>query len=1688
MPRCLNTNNPQDALQSDWQETNEVHPAYIQNVPDHFTAGSLRVLATPPTEPVAADVYFDSTLEKARVYDGTEWGDFPAEGGGVAGVTSVEAPGELPIDGHVKFTGSGAVSVSQVGLDTINIHAPAPFDPMTVVSSLNSEVGGVNLVGAGGTTVQAHPTLAKTIQISSNSASGVTALRINEETTDLAGIVSLKSDGGTTLTRVGNDITISSEGTGGAGVSSLNTEQGALTLTGSGAVSVANVGSAFTISGTDTQYTAGNGLVLAANEFENDGLLSLNSKKGVVHLTAGANVSIDDSTPGVIEISAVSGGSEYTAGTGIYINATHQVSNTGVLSVNAQGTSSKVGDILFKAGTGMEIVDGTGPDAGALVFNSTVTGGTAGVTSVNGEDGAITLLPGDNVTIAQAGKAFTVNATLTQGPPGQDGADGVDGAPGAPGADGADGKVYTSGAGIVVDNVADVISNSGVRSVNAKTGDLSIVAGSNVSIDDTQAGQVVISATNSEPITYTGGLGIVVDNATDTIINSGVRSINSTKTGSVSIVGGQNVSVDNTLAGQVIINSSAMGGGTTTQLYLNNPRNDDPDLPVVSFDNANADGVMLDRVIFTKGHNISMDVEPHTDANGNQYHRLYINASYYGAESGDGAAKSLIGGVFGGLFASGMSGPDFDLEVSMGDGNFESLFNAVSRKYDTLQEFLDDDPRDGELALIWDETVQTPSIHTARLVQKYDNYVIEYPRLDDIPSLVSELSNDAAYITNADDIRFVQTVQPVSPAVNEVYLDTANEILKRWDGLQWKDLGNNLELPTWVTDPQSTVDAAQFNLANLPHLVARGIRALLTEPLNPQKGDMYFDDVSGQIKLFDTLWRPLGDYIGGVSTVNGMDGAITISGSAVSNNIPGKTVLIQNTTYSAGTGLGLTDTTFSNSGVLSLEGLTGNIDVLGININVDIDGQTLRLTGAGGGVSQINAAGSSFTGAVNITPGANVELADLGANTLQIAAPYASEIVPHASAPVGEAGKVYFDTSLSRFYEHDGSAWKPLGESALPGWVQNDQSSIALSGFNDNLPRVKTLNGLSNDVTLVGVGDVGVATNGQDVQISFAQSPAQSVQRLAIQPDSNHNSEGGELYYDTIQKSLYVRTGDGPFSRFYEVRTNNNNMEFQPITDVRVFDQAFAYSETTLNTSVTPPLRIYFDPVNADIDFDGFALILWNKRKAYNREFGYPVTPRDADEEVDYKILRRFFKYDLVEGSSPYFNVRPMVYSPSGRLLIDFREHMALKTYEDDFYTDWVLFVSTFKNSVSKVPNWDDWATKGEYPGRSFVITVGNILNLQPVEFSPSNYSEGFGNRPHVSTTGPVVDLWDAATGAQSGSDDEFNLFPGVTLGDMANIFSPISHFGIFAVEDTPSHARHPVEVVGDTQNANVSVVAPTQGVVVQEVLNGISVRNADTMLHPPSSSSVAAISSFCSAYDSYFGDYTYRHSVDKRASYSKILNSDFVRDVPGVPDGFVYIFSQHQVPVRKTRKNKVVWKGRNRSDRLAGYYAFSNGAWQDVPASNGLIVPILSYKRNLNGVMDDSVYFREYGLGEQTAVGFDPDEIWANYSSVPPAEPTDWLYYMFQRSYSILKFGTPDLVESIFPDLSYISFRSWYEDHIASKTDRSDFFAFGSEVGPDGFTVKKFVFWHPQWFIGSGPWAGVAQADMNRLRNNLSA
>ena len=156
------------------------------------------------------------------------------------------------------------------------------------------------------------------------------------------------------------------------------------------------------------------------------------------------------------------------------------------------------------------------------------------------------------------------------------------------------------------------------------------------------------------------------------------------------------------------------------------------------------------------------------------------------------------------------------------------------------------------------------------------------------------------------------------------------------------------------------------------------------------------------------------------------------------------TITAKDTTYSAGTGVSLSGTTFSNSGVRSIA--TGNSNG---TISVNTNGTTTDIAVKGLG-SAAYTASTAYAAASHKHAAADITSVNASAITGTISAAnlpsYVDDVVEYEGITnfpeIGEAGKIYTDTATNKIYRWSGSSYVVISDTLALGTT----SSTAFRG------------------------------------------------------------------------------------------------------------------------------------------------------------------------------------------------------------------------------------------------------------------------------------------------------------------------------------------------------------------------------------------------------------------------------------------------------------------------------------------------------------------------------------------------------------------------------------------------------------------------------------------------------------------
>ena len=332
--------------------------------------------------------------------------------------------------------------------------------------------------------------------------------------------------------------------------------EGVLSITGFAPIVATNTGGNVSISAPNvlSDVQAGTGITISGT-----GNARTISNAGVVSLVDGTDTTVTQVSPGVWQVNATGGGgggdiTQITAGSGVSVtnplgpNVT--VANTGVLSIQDSANvipSGNTGDltlslqnIVFDVTAGAGISVGTDAEHPVIANTGVIslqngTGTTVqnvgnGVWQVNatGTSGVTKIIAGENVSITPISGTgeVTINA--------------------AGGGGGGNIEEIKAGTGITVN------SGTGPITTITNNGVLSLTAGTNVSIGGT---------TNNPIINAVGSISNLKEGKGINILNSTGPEPTIENTGVVGLVAGANMTIQETAAGSGIFSLSSTGGG-----------------------------------------------------------------------------------------------------------------------------------------------------------------------------------------------------------------------------------------------------------------------------------------------------------------------------------------------------------------------------------------------------------------------------------------------------------------------------------------------------------------------------------------------------------------------------------------------------------------------------------------------------------------------------------------------------------------------------------------------------------------------------------------------------------------------------------------------------------------------------------------------------------------------------------------------------------------------------------------------------------------------------------------------------------------------------------------------------------------------------------------------------------------------
>lgn len=293
-----------------------------------------------------------------------------------------------------------------------------------------------------------------------------------------AGVTSLNSFQGAVSITAGNaSIGVSNQGgnivltaSGLQAVDSINGESGILTFNGTGATTISNTGSAFTI---DTTIPANVGSVNSLT-----GALTLGGTGATTVTNVGNAISVNTTLPSIVNTVNSLVGALTIDGTGAttVTNVGNAISVNTTIPANVGSVNSLTGALTI-GGTGATTVSNVG---NAISVNTTLP---SIVNTLNTLSGAVTLTGGTNVSLVPSGNNITINATAGGG-----GVSSVESQTGAVTFSSTDGSVsFTSSSGNID---FSAVGAGGVLSINTLNGNLDLVS-TDGSVTVTSAGSAI---------------------------------------------------------------------------------------------------------------------------------------------------------------------------------------------------------------------------------------------------------------------------------------------------------------------------------------------------------------------------------------------------------------------------------------------------------------------------------------------------------------------------------------------------------------------------------------------------------------------------------------------------------------------------------------------------------------------------------------------------------------------------------------------------------------------------------------------------------------------------------------------------------------------------------------------------------------------------------------------------------------------------------------------------------------------------------------------------------------------------------------------------------------------------------------------------------------------------------------------
>jgi len=367
------------------------------------------------------------------------------------------------------------------------------------VGDISSVTAGTGLTGggtSGAVTLNINDSTVATI--SGSSFTGVT-----KHTQGLSGSLTRLTDG-TSYLAAGSNVTISTGSTGQVTIASTDTNT---TYTAGTGLDLSST----TFSIDDSVVATVSGTTFSGNVVASSGLSgSLQNLSNVTsYLAAGSNVTISTGSSGQISISSTDTNTTYTAGTGLDLSSTtFSIDDSVVATVSGTTFSGNVVASSGLSGSLQNLSNGTSYLAAGS--NVTISTGSSGQITVSSTDTNTTYTAGDGLDLS--GTTFSADLKSSGGLK-------IDSTELA-----IDDSVVATVSGTTFSG--NVVASSGISGSlqNLANGTSYLSAGSNVTISTGSSGQITVSSTDTNT-TYTAGTGLDLSSTTFSIDDSIVATV-----------------------------------------------------------------------------------------------------------------------------------------------------------------------------------------------------------------------------------------------------------------------------------------------------------------------------------------------------------------------------------------------------------------------------------------------------------------------------------------------------------------------------------------------------------------------------------------------------------------------------------------------------------------------------------------------------------------------------------------------------------------------------------------------------------------------------------------------------------------------------------------------------------------------------------------------------------------------------------------------------------------------------------------------------------------------------------------------------------------------------------------------------------------------------------------------------------